>query len=747
MLTFSQYLYQVKAVTFNSATVSRYIVFTLLRLGSLEEAKHALRAYLDLVGAPDFDQDILLDDIFAGSATEASDATHNPHEKDSAISIAPPLTTATKAAAVLHRLTELEDETVDSVVSVLLAGVYLYGHEEQDGKLAAYLSDMGLDLLLQSKHKAYWTEMYRARGCAYSLLASQCEDPDDRIAHHQTALTSLQNAAEHNRACWKSFYTLGLQQASMRDTHAAIVSVRRSIELNPHYASSWHLLSLLYSCKRTDHLALASQTLELGLQAAEQQQSVWSLGAIPVYSWTRGEENASNVFERAESLISMRMSRLALLEARDGPESVIDQYQDLFALYAQLTQQLGLLEAPSAPATPIDFTSSGLSTTSTLQRPRRKSSISLIRRTSLTSIANSITGNGGGGSSSSASIKAGGRPRSSSVESKSSVKPPSLARRAESDTDDFSDDSSVSRQSSYSRRPKKQRQPTVKSIAQQQQEAAELKKRSLQLIDLGLARRIGTAAAHPAKHNGSSRSLFTNESSQGAVSLASMLTPSYSMGSLRSNSVSSRSSSVLLAGRSNVVTKDGLMVSTCHQHHQAFELRKRTRWHSLLVTLWLMSTKTFMRANLLEEANKALGEAEQLGLGDPHVWWHLGQLSLQVGAMISQKKTLGADDDKAVREMKQVATDAFEKALLLDPDHVPSQIAKAGILTSDLALGLLEQITLGLGWDSSEAWFQLAQAKQLQGDYGRVKACLLYALELHDTEPIRQLSVLPKFII
>lgn len=753
--TFSQFLYQVKAVTFNNPTISRYIFFTLLRLGSLEESKYALRAYLDLVGVPDFDQDILLDDVFAGSATEASDATHAPHEKDSATAIAPPLTTTTKAIAILHRLAELQqqDETIDSVISVLLSGVYLYGHEEQDGKLAAYLSDMGLDLLLQSKHKAYWTEMYRARGCAYSLLASQCEDPDDRVSHHSTALTSLQNAAEHNRACWKSFYTLGLQQAYMRDTHAAIASVRRSVELNPHYAPSWHLLSLLYSCKRTDRLSLASQTLELGLQVAEKQQSIWSVGAIPVYSWTKGEVNANDVFESAESLISMRMSQLALLEAKDGPESVIDQYQDLFTLYAQLTQQLGLLEATSAPNTPIDFTSSGISTASTTQRrPRRKSSISLIRRTSLTSIANSITGGGG---SSSSSIK--GRPRSSSVESKSSVKPPSLGRRAESDTDDFSDDSSYS----HRRSRKQQRQPTFRSVAaqQQQQEAAELKKRSLQLIDLGLARRIGTAAASPAKHNGnnnnsSSRSFFTSESGQdGAVSLASMLTPSYSMGSLRSNSVSSRSSStLLLAGRNNnnnnVVTKDGLMVSTFHQHHQAFELRKKTRWHSLLVTLWLMSTKTFMKANLLEEANKALGEAEQLGLGDPNVWWHLGQLSLQVGDMIRrQKKALSVEDNKVIREMTQVATDAFEKALILDPDHVPSQIAKAGILAFDLSLGLLEQITLGLGWDSSEAWYQYAQAKKQQGDYDRTKACLLYALELHDTEPIRQLSVLPKFII
>jgi tetratricopeptide (TPR) repeat protein len=235
-----------------------------------------------------------------------------------------------------------------------------------------------------------------------------------------------------------------------------------------------------------------------------------------------------------------------------------------------------------------------------------------------------------------------------------------------------------------------------------------------------------------------------------AVSLASLLTPSYSMGNLKSNSVSSRSSSVIPSAASKAVTRDGLIVSTFHQHHQAYEIRQRTRWHSLLVTLWLMSTKTFIKAGLLEEANKALGEAEQLGLGDPGVWYQLGQLSLRTRDNLMQAQQRGGIE-KSIKEMNQVASDSFEKALILDSDHIPSQVAKATRLYEQgqevLADGLLQHITLGFGWDSAEAWYQQAKMKANAGELDRAKKCFLFALELNDTEPIRNLNILSRLFV
>ncbi|GAA5795787.1 hypothetical protein HPULCUR_001149 [Helicostylum pulchrum] len=718
-----QYLYQVKVATFNDPTVNRYIFFTLLRLGSLEEAKFALRAYLDLMGVPDFDTGYILDDTIGKLHGE----TINPEKKDSATDITKALTTTSKADSIIIRLPEYANESIDSVIDVILSGVKLYGHEEQNGKLAAYLSDLALDLLIVSDNKTKLCRVYRARGTSYGLIASQCEDHDLRARHHEESVRSLEQSISVY-SCWKSYYELALQQALVRDTHAAINSISKSIELRPDHVESWHLLALLYSCKRTDDLPKALKTLEAGLQLST--KNVSSATSIPVFSWNTNEVNASDLYKKAESYLSIRMSQLTLKEAMEGPENVMDQYKELFEIYTQLTQELGITAVVDELPSPVPVPAS--------PTRKRKTSLSLIRRTSLTSVK------------SSSSNGTDPRPRASSVEESSR---PSQPQRSNSEIDYLSDDSSVStsltRQSSARRSSSNRTQPPVASSIPRTNSLlndTDLKKRSLQLIDLGLARRIGTAAANPAQHNGkqhdSSRSLVSESGlNSSAVSLASLLTPAYSMGSLRSNSVSSRTS--------KAVTRDGLIVSTFHQHHQAFEIRQKTRWHGLLVTLWLMSTKTFIKAGLLDEANKALGEAEQLGLGDPGVWYQLGQLSLKARDLIEAKQKKSNQDSRAIKEMNHVAADAFEKALVLDADHVPSQVAKASLLLDsqqDLADGLLQQITLGLGWDSAEAWYQHAKLHSALGSLDRAKTCYLFALELNDTEPLRNLNILPRFI-
>ncbi|KAI8062995.1 hypothetical protein BDF21DRAFT_496904 [Thamnidium elegans] len=716
-----QYLYQVKVATFNDPTVNRYIFFTLLRLGSLEEAKFALRAYLDLMGVPDFDTGYILDDTIGILHGE----TINPEEKDSATDTTKALTTTSKANRIITRLPDYANESIDSIIDVLLSGVKLYGHEEQNGKLAAYLSDLALDLLIESDTKTKLCRVYRARGTSYGLIASQCEDHDLRARHHEESIRSLETSISIY-SCWKSYYELALQQALVRDTHAAINSISKSIELRPDHVESWHLLALLYSCKRTDDLPKALKTLEAGLQLST--KNVSSATSIPVFSWNSNEINASDLYKKAESYLSIRMSQLTIKEAMEGPENIMDQYKELFEIYTQLTQELGITAVVEEVASPVPVPAS--------PTRKRKTSLSLIRRTSLNSVK------------SSSSTGTDARPRASSVEESSRPHP----QRSNSEIEYLSDDSSVStsltRQSSARRSSNRIQPPIASSVhrANSTLNDSELKKRSLQLIDLGLARRIGTAAANPAQHNGkqhdSSRSLVSESGvNSSAISLASLLTPAYSMGSLRSNSVSSRTS--------KAVTRDGLIVSTFHQHHQAFEIRQKTRWHGLLVTLWLMSTKTFIKAGLLEEANKALGEAEQLGLGDPGVWYQLGQLSLKARDLIEAKKKKSNQDTKAIKEMNHVAADAFEKALVLDADHVPSQVAKASLLLDsqkDLADGLLQQITLGLGWDSAEAWYQHAKLHSALGSLGRAKTCYLFALELNDTEPLRNLNILPRFI-
>lgn len=207
------------------------------------------------------------------------------------------------------------------------------------------------------------------------------------------------------------------------------------------------------------------------------------------------------------------------------------------------------------------------------------------------------------------------------------------------------------------------------------------------------------------------------------------------MGSLRSSSISSSVDST----KGGETIKGPLFLN---RHHQAFENRQKTKWQSQLVHLWILSTETFMKAGLFEEAYKALSEAEELGLGDPGVWYQLGRLSLKAKELLTK--------GKATEELNRVAMDAFEKALVLDQYHVPSQISKAKMYMMEkeyeLADGLFEEITRGFGWDNSEAWFEYGQLLKLMGKPQDAKSCFLFALDLHDTEAVRNLKCFKSFV-
>lgn len=411
----------------------------------MEEAKHALRAYLDLMGVPDFDTDFVLDD--------AMDETLNPHPKDHVTDQSPHITTVSKATHILQRLSS--HEPLHAVIHVLLAGIQLYGDEEQNGVLAAYLSDLALDLLLMTSESSSDTrldEVYRARGSSYGLIAAQSVDPESRARHHEKALESFSKAVQMGPLCWKNHYCRGLQQAVVRDTHAAIQSLTRSIELYPRHVDGWHVLALLYSCRRTNDLNKAQKTLEAGVL----QSNLISMSAqgIPVYSWT-GEVNANGLYEQAASYLSIRISLLALGEATHGPEHVLDAYEGLFGNYTQLTQQLG-----------ISFKEEEEEEQESVIVEKQKRSSPLIRRTSSSTQSTTST--------------VQNRRRSSSVES-----------RVKKDSD------------SLSRRPSQQQGPVLMHRSNSTLDSSEIKKRQIQLIDLGLAKRIGSSTtASPLSRKG-----------------------------------------------------------------------------------------------------------------------------------------------------------------------------------------------------------------------------------------------------
>lgn len=191
----------------------------------------------------------------------------------------------------------------------------------------------------------------------------------------------------------------------------------------------------------------------------------------------------------------------------------------------------------------------------------------------------------------------------------------------------------------------------------------------------------------------------------------------------------------------------------------AFGRAQRQRWNTLVVKLWVMCTSSFIKAGRLNEAVQAILEAEELGLTDADVWHQLGLLCLKAyqvkKASAHDKKSDGNDDDdEDDEELYNTALDAFKKALAIDPDHIQTHVDMAATWIEhqdreaewELAEALLDRTTKSLGWDHEEAWFLLGQVYRHQNSMVRAKDCLLYALELSETKPLRPFSLLPRFV-
>lgn len=240
------------------------------------------------------------------------------------------------------------------------------------------------------------------------------------------------------------------------------------------------------------------------------------------------------------------------------------------------------------------------------------------------------------------------------------------------------------------------------------------------------------------------------------VSLASMVAPSFS-----SFSSSRRGSDVATLVSSSYADTSS---TVHHSKENAFGQNQRQRWNSLVVKLWVMCTSSFIKAGRLDEAVQAILEAEELGLTDADVWHQLGLLCLKAyqvkkDALASSLSTAGGElsskeDDDDCEELYNTALDAFKKALAIDPDHIQTHVDMASTWIQhqdreaewELAEALLDRTTKSLGWDHEEAWYLLGSVYRHQESLERSKDCLLYALELSETKPLRPFTLLPRFV-
>lgn len=152
---------------------------------------------------------------------------------------------------------------------------------------------------------------------------------------------------------------------------------------------------------------------------------------------------------------------------------------------------------------------------------------------------------------------------------------------------------------------------------------------------------------------------------------------------------------------------------------------REKRERRLRSELWLMSAATFRRQGRLEHARGAIQYAEACDGGNANVYIQLGLYHA------------------AHRDMHR-AGQALDKALVLAPGSVQALTHRATLHLEagdvDLAEGMANGLTSGIGWATPEAWFIRAKAAGRQGRVAEQRQWLEQALVLCEGRGVREVG-------
>ncbi|KAL0089482.1 hypothetical protein J3Q64DRAFT_1808703 [Phycomyces blakesleeanus] len=672
--------------TFNSPRITRHLFNTLVLLGEYEEAEHALHSYMYLVGLTsqaweeDRSKGVALATDAQGHSIPIPNFSATDDEEDQEMAS--------------HR--SIEHESIDNVLGVLLKAVKIYCNELNLGVRAVEMAEMALRKLREINQELVgdeeWTDLggkvYRSVGVAYSLLATQTSDPALRPTYHEKAVHYLTKSIDIDPNAWESHYQLALEQAYMRDVLQAIQSITKSIQANPGHLPSWQLLTLACSCPVRNDISYAIKVCDMGLQ--ESQIDASDDNQTNASGYSGGTKNTLAGYAISEQHISLQITQSLLLNATLGAEAALQSQENIFTSYSKIAipdysmSSTSLSHDPSAAAyNNHKIVVSGsfgnlseiqLAAEQKMRRGRSSSNVSsigsMVDQPRMTPDGSSPSYPGGG--------FLGSRARSTS---------------------------SVNG-----------RQDRSLGVSPVESENEHKTHHGLHLFGSRSSGRRARKEIPEGLWN-EKNATMSKQSVADSRNLYPMGGSSQSFNSLAPSLTSTRS----LFQPSSLPTRPTTRARLRIQ-----------RSHRVLSNLWLLTASYFLQLGKLEEASKAIEEAENVEwTTSPHVWCMLGRLRLAQGH-------------------SELATEAFQKGLVADSNDVDCKVwlAKTYIENNDLEIaeGLLDSVTKSNGWDSAEAWFYLGEVYRQTNRLEQTKDCLFYALDLENTRPIQPFSILPRHV-
>ncbi|KAI7855650.1 hypothetical protein BDC45DRAFT_505552 [Circinella umbellata] len=708
---FAESLSRATQRAFNSPRIMRHQFRTQIKIGEYKEAHYAFTSYLYLVGLTSQKRD---ESRFHGEAL-ATDAEGN--------NIPVPLIKTQDIRQMIKDRGQIKDdghfesgksiaskrsaekESTEDVLDVLLSAIKMLCEELERGAEAVEIAEIAknvfdmelLDGQQQKKEELCMllgTRVYRAAGTAYGLLATQTMDPNMRPEYHGKALEYLEESLKINGSSWETYYQLALQRGETRDIRQAIHATTKALQLNPKHIPSWHLLVLLCTCPAQGDMQQALKTCKTALKKVQD--------IIAEYHHENNEElstlelGTQPGFDDLLQYVSLETTLSMLINSTKGPLDALESQKNVFASY-------NLIAVPDD----LDIQYDSLYNEGSGERNRMVISGSLGNLSEAVPSSSSSSEADINNNEKQQQLKSNGNSplaHSSARQNGSlnSIRRMGDLRNIESKTD------SIRTEPIPSTQHHRRLHPSLHLFRGRSMRKYKSSKE-------GLSSSITTNEDNISRE--SKDSLFS--SSNGARASYPMQASVTSLQSLRSfNSTHSLNQPGSTSSASTQVTA-----------RSRLRLKRSTR---ILCNLWLLSASFFLNMGRMDEALKAVEEAENIDwTTNARLWCMLGRIRL------SQNRI-----DWAIT--------AFQKGLVCENNDVECRVwlARAyqeqGIL--EVAEGILELVTRGNGWNYALAWFHLGEVYRKTGRIERAKDCLLYALELEKTQPIEPFSVLPRIV-
>ncbi|CAO3618316.1 unnamed protein product [Cunninghamella blakesleeana] len=807
---FKEFIERVAEKAFNSPNLSRHLFSVLVQLGELDEAQHVLQSYLQSCGHMTFEWHEKCKDgnsIIQDSQGELITEPYIQHFENNISSPSPSNNNNNKTNNDNDNIyMDGKDiyESIKNQLNVLLIAIEMYCKDLSKPSQAVEMAELALNIAknhLSIVQDYYMSKIYDAAGISYGLLASQVVDKVKRPYYYEKSISLLQKSIELAASdAWEPYYHLAYQYAEMGNIDLGIQYIRKSLEIESDYISSWHLLALLLSCPSQNNIIKAIEVATIGLQLAD-------------------ESNNNNILvDQHEQFLALKLTQIKLHHLQNGSEVAIKELLAFFNQYGKWIgseldiERFDLLYNGSHPneKEPSSWFSQLLYNSF---KKRNTLPRSLILRYSYDNI-NTLSSPTTPSSSSSSSFTTINLQINNTPFQNRSVSSNTISFHQHNHNNN--DHSGTYAKSVLTVKSDNQNhhQPyssstttttttttttiltsttTASSISSNlAKRASTLRKHaSNSMLGLGNTDNMNSnynnnhshwqgmrlfpsrsASKYSAKqldlNNGDENTtfpVFVNTSkSNDSFNKKSILSNDKSL-SVHNSNQSMHNGSV--KGTPSIYSStSGSPTASLSQLFPTILTPRKTQYHrydyittkqyiqyqkhkKFLCELWILSAKWFKELNQWDEMMKAIFEAELISPELPDVWCFLGELKL-----IHKE-----DHPHAIR--------LFRKGLLLEPHHIGCQIGLAKVHLEikrkeknydddlnyddesdqiDIAEGILTSVIQGSGWKSIEAWYLLGQLFSKQPNHlEQAKHHLLYALDLEMAHPIQPFSILSTF--